>query len=213
MGKVQAKDVEGDGNCLPRALCVAQGKPQGEYHEVKGVMKEELIQNREFYKQYCFTDSAIERYIKNVSADRDWLDVDMIFVYANAVNIGIALHKQTPSSGAATAGQSNLYLPFRNKFWMKSISYIHISWHSPANATHFIALSNINTVPSTIFMVKTAKNLGHLPSNFDYEWRRVKKYTTPSIRAKDTVIVDDEVAEETSAVGMGVLSNITVPCT
>lgn len=207
MGKVQAIDVLGDGNCLARALCVAQGKPQREYQQIKVILKEELVENRTFYKLYSFTDSDIDTYIKNVSADNNWLSTDMFFVYANALNIGVALHKQTQSNGAVTAGISNLYLPFRNKFFMKSIKIIHVSWHSPANATHFIALNNVNAVPSTIFMLKTARNLNHLPLFFDCEWRRVNKYTTPTKRTECSTIIDDKVSEETSNVGMAALSN------
>ena len=67
---------KGDGNCLPRALCVAFGRSEENYMEIKKIIEHEYFENRKHY----FLDQENQEYNNKLIVcleDKSWMAVPM----------------------------------------------------------------------------------------------------------------------------------------
>ena len=84
-GKVMAINVKGDGNCLARALSMADFGSEEHYRAIKTQFAEELQLNSDFYAQITL---SVPTLLQAASVDGTWLAHDMCFVYANMKQCG-----------------------------------------------------------------------------------------------------------------------------
>ena len=136
-------DVTDDGNCLPRSLSVASGRPESEYSKVKHLISEEYIINETFYLK-SFNRKEYKISCMRSKTDTVLMSSSDILAFSNRVNRVVCLH--LPTIKMKSVGSAATFLPWRRidngDFKCFSDEKIHISWSCASGAFHFIALIN-----------------------------------------------------------------------
>ena len=141
--KLKIREVEGDGNCLLRAV----GFHLKIHHTIlRNLLVQELKANREHYKTFLTglqIDGQeledIDLYIFNISRDGYWCGESEIAALSNALKTRIHLHIQNSPEFVQTYGEEN---------WVAEIHIIHVR-DSHYDALEFVENDNDSSEEET----------------------------------------------------------------
>ena len=76
-------EVQGDGNCFPRAIAVARGMSESDYWDVKKDMVQELQEHKLYYLK-VYGEEDYNSILRGSRTDGEWTMDAAIHVIANA---------------------------------------------------------------------------------------------------------------------------------
>lgn len=205
-------DVEGDGNCFARAICVARGWSSERHMEIRFAIVEELENYPKFYTEMSIDNHETLRTVASKNGQYLWMD--HLFAYCNAVNIAIALHAGFKTREDRFRNFAYTFIPFRRlpEYFhdIRKLKFIHIAW-SAKTAEHSIAFAPnpyyVIPIPATVFLIRVAERKHIVAENFMYYfYKTFCVYHIPCDNPNGEVIsVDESVANDAKNIcGYGV---------
>lgn len=135
------KDIEGDGNCLFRAVCDQLEGSEENYKFYRSITCEYLGKNEEFFKFFIPDDIKFETYLKLIRNDGVWGGNLELQALSKALKINIVVHMlDRPAL---------ILINDHEKLKIKEIKTLHLAYHyGESIAEHYSSVRNLDDLQS-----------------------------------------------------------------
>lgn len=131
------KDIEGDGNCLFRAVCDQLEGSEENYKFYRIITCEHLGKNEEFFKFFIPDDLAFEKYLKLIAKDGVWGGNLELQALSKALKANFVVHMlDRPSL---------IIVNDHEKSKNKEVKTLHLAYHYGENiGEHYSSVRNLD---------------------------------------------------------------------
>ena len=126
-------NVRRDGNCFFRAIAHQLYGDQSQYQEVREAARQEVMKNSNRYRN--FDTGSFDKYVSNLSTDREWADNAAIQAASNVFRMNIEILNDSERI------PSYIILPFDEDFianpqlvvvgYIGNVHYVSTEFHEP----------------------------------------------------------------------------------